>query len=50
MLDCLNSTPFPPLLLTDAGQPDQFNAPWQCLYLLPDPQGQGALRLICRSA
>jgi len=28
----------------------QTSAPWQCLYLLPDPQGHGALRLICRSA
>jgi len=23
---------------------DQPSRPWQCLYFLPDPQGQGALR------
>src|SRR5262249_3702966 len=25
------------------------NAPWQCLYFFPDPQGQGSLRPILRS-
>ena len=24
--------------------PDQFSLPWQCLYFLPLPQGQGSLR------
>lgn len=30
----------------EAGQ----RTPWQCLYFRPDPQGQGALRLISRLA
>ena len=29
---------------------NQARAPWQCLYLLPDPQGHRALRLIGMSA
>lgn len=29
---------------SDLGRAAQFKRPWQCLYFLPEPQGQGWLR------
>ena len=36
---------FPPRPFRFGCRTDQA-APWQCLYLLPEPQGHGALRLM----
>jgi len=39
-----------PLLPLAEGAKPGYSAPWQCLYLRPEPQGHGALRLISRPA
>jgi len=38
------------LLLPRPARRAQVSAPWQCLYLFPDPQGHGALRLMDKFA
>jgi len=49
--EALKNTPLQPVKVMEYGdraidQPLPLSAPWQCLNLVPDPQGQGSLRPI----